>query len=474
MYKNIIFNLFLLLISLPAFSATVPPAVTCQPENQTNFSDAIPCYRQNLAATPLNYTLISSQAYGDVQVNRYQLQSQSWSPSGLVLPAQWGENIAIAIPANPKPLRALIAADINEDLLYNVAEATRTIAISIISIPSTNLIYANDGIPRNEDDSVSRSWRLFLDNPSQRQLLPLHVPMATTISQTIRLAKTELQGLGITQFIVTGASKRGWSSWLTAISDPNVVAVVPMVSDVLNTQQIMQHMYQTYGGNWPIAFQDYYNQNLDTLRTSANFTKLMKIEDPLQYLGTRYQTGLSIPKYIINASGDDFFIPDNTRYFYDQLPGEKSLRIAPNTDHAGIINFAQQSLITFVNRIQNGTALPVLTTTYTGAVNNKQMTINFSEKPSQVVRWTATNTASRDFRYACGIRYVSSPLPLSGANTVTISLANTNPGWQASFIEATFSDGYVATSQVNIVPDAVYPTVAPPSDGAACQTLPSR
>lgn len=47
-------------------------------------------------------------------------------------------------------------------------------------------------------------------------------------------------------------------------------------------------------------------------------------------------------------------------------------------------------------------------------------------------------------------------------------------GWEATYIEATFNDGYVATSQVYITPDEKYPQTAPPSVNAACQTLPGR
>ncbi|KJU57503.1 Virulence protein, partial [Salmonella enterica subsp. enterica serovar Heidelberg str. 92-0138] len=43
-----------------------------------------------------------------------------------------------------------------------------------------------------------------------------------------------------------------------------------------------------------------------------------------------------------------------------------------------------------------------------------------------------------------------------------------------TYIEATFNDGYVATSQVYITPDEKYPQTAPPSVNTACQTLPGR
>ncbi|MEG3136141.1 PhoPQ-activated protein PqaA family protein [Rouxiella sp. T17] len=455
-----------------AHAATVEDA--CLNAGELDYSHIIPCYREKLAAEPLSYWFMSNQLYGDVEVNRYQMISQMWSPDDLVSPVKWQEDVAIAIPDNQKGTRALIAVDISEDILIKVARATNTVVISLHSIPSRDLVYANDNKPLIEDDSIARSWRLTMEDPATRQTLPLHVPMAASISQTIRLAKKELAKENIDKFIVTGASKRGWATWLSAIADPNVEAIVPIVADVLNTQEVMEHMYKSYGGNWPIAFEPYYQQGIDKTAATADFANLMKVEDPIQYLGTAYQSRLAIPKYIINASGDDFFMPDNTRFYYDKLPGEKSLRVAPNTGHIGILAFTQQSLITFLNRIQNNVALPEIDSKLEQVGNGQQLDVKFSETPAKVVRWTAVNPVSRDFRFACGIQYVPTTLTMTSPNSLTIPMNFASPGWEASFVEATFKDGYVATTQVNIFPDNKYPTAAPPSKGGACTTLPGR
>ena len=37
-----------------------------------------------------------------------------------------------------------------------------------------------------------------------------------------------------------------------------------------------------------------------------------------------------MPKYVVSATGDEFFVPDSSELFYDELEGEKLLRYVPN------------------------------------------------------------------------------------------------------------------------------------------------
>ncbi|EKO4657181.1 PhoPQ-regulated protein, partial [Salmonella enterica subsp. enterica serovar Infantis] len=255
-----------------------------------------------------------------------------------------------------------------------------------------------------------------------------------------------------------------------------VGAVVPFAMDLLNTQKSLEHMYQSYGKNWPVAFYPYYNQGIDQQVGTDKFARLMRLEDPLTYLNTDMGDRLKIDKYIINASGDDFYVPDNSHFYYGLLPGSKSLRVVPNSTHNGILSVAEQSLITFVNRFQEKQKLPEITeNVQSRGDGKKELVVNFSEKPVAILQWTARNPAARDFRYACDIKYNSVPVSLAtGDNTLSISLTTPDSGWQATYIEATFTDGYVATTQVYITPDEKYPETAPPSIDASCQTLPGR
>ncbi|EIA9517057.1 PhoPQ-regulated protein [Salmonella enterica subsp. enterica serovar Infantis] len=463
-------------------------------ENNKNIdlTHVISDYRISLTSLPLDYSLLEKKQRPGVMLQRFNLNSQTWSPQGVVSPERWQNGVDIYIPDSAREKNALVVinngsnnngsgtpvapTNFNEEELSRIAIATRTVVISVSNVPNQVLSYQGVTTPLGEDNSVAYSWKLFIGDTHKYQDASLHIPMAASVSQAFRLAKKELTQQNINKFIVTGASKRGWAAWLTALSDPDVGAVVPFAMDLLNTQKSLEHMYQSYGKNWPVAFYPYYNQGIDQQVGTDKFARLMRLENPLTYLNTDMGDRLKIDKYIINASGDDFYVPDNSHFYYGLLPGSKSLRVVPNSTHNGILSVAEQSLITFVNRFQEKQKLPEITeNVQSRGDGKKELVVNFSEKPVAILQWTARNPAARDFRYACDIKYNSVPVSLAtGDNTLSISLTTPDSGWQATYIEATFTDGYVATTQVYITPDEKYPETAPPSIDASCQTLPGR
>ncbi|SBV50507.1 hypothetical protein XBLMG947_1287 [Xanthomonas bromi] len=242
------------------------------------------------------------------------------------------------------------ASELTPEALAVLAPRTRTVVIALSDLPNQALTYRGDATPRREDDSVAYSWSLFLKAPQQRKTMPLHVPMAAAIARTMSLAERELAPLQIHRFILAGASKRGWASWHATIADQRVEAVVPFVIDVLNMPAVLEHMSHTYGGNGPIAFNAYAKQGITSQLQTPAFAQLMQLQDPLSYVRTPYRKRLAVPKYIVNASGDDFFLPDNTQFFYNALPGSKALRVLPNSAHnlrASIVD----TLAPFITRL---------------------------------------------------------------------------------------------------------------------------
>ncbi|EAQ0536891.1 PhoPQ-regulated protein, partial [Salmonella enterica] len=162
-------------------------------------------YRDQISGTPLKYTLISTVQLAQVVLRHYELLSQHWSPDDMVTPAQWRHNVDIYIPETAKERHALVvvnnginyekgvqipskAVDFTQEILANIARDTNTIVISVSDIPNQYLTFQGDKKPLKEDESVSRSWALFMEAPEQRKLMPLNIPMVAALSQAIRLA----------------------------------------------------------------------------------------------------------------------------------------------------------------------------------------------------------------------------------------------------------------------------------------------
>jgi PhoPQ-activated pathogenicity-related protein len=180
---------------------------------------------------------------------------------------------------------------------------------------------------------------------------------------------------------------------------------------------------------------------------------LYAIEDPFSY-----RDRLTLPKLLINSCGDQFFLPDSSQFYFDQLPGEKFLRYVPNTDHSLKNSDATQTLRAWQHAILNRTPLPQFSWRRSAAGT---LTVTAQTKPTAVLLWQATNPAARDFRLeTLGPVWTSTPLSAEGAaTTYSANVATPAAGWTASFIELTFDLGagvpLKLTTAVAVTPDTL-------------------
>lgn len=480
--------LFPLFVTYAQASSVTEDAYACFQQYGSSYSEILNCYRDAHKKEPLQYSKIGAEKTNQAEKTSYKLTSQSWGTRDSVTPEQWTHTVDIYVPDHALFNRALLIinnginngsdknlvkgpTDYPDDTLYAIASKTQSIVISISNVPNQYLKYEKNAVPKKEDDSVAYSWKLFLEKPNQEIFSSLHIPMLEAAVKAMDLAEVELTKFNIHRFIVAGTSKRAWTAWHTAIADERIDAVVPFVIDILNTKKVLEHEYQTFGGAWPITFKSYVSEGItDSLDTNA-FEQLMQIEDPFKYMDSAHSSRLSIPKYIVNASGDSFFVPDNAQFYFENLPGIKILRVAPNTDHYGINKYTEESLVPFVNRIQSATPIPSLTAKLMKDKDSVTMRASFSENPTKVVKWSARNPDDRDFRYSCGVRYVEKPVELDSSGNIKVKFDQPENGWIANYIEATFKDGLVVTSQVYISPEDRFPDKPGADKGSICKTL---
>ncbi|MCL1125834.1 PhoPQ-activated protein PqaA family protein [Shewanella surugensis] len=453
-YHFVLFVIFFLLFVSLATAACDPQSLEKNPQT------VLGCYIQDKAKgfNP-TWALEEESQSGNINIFQYRLDSLFWpqkniSDKGTV----WQHQVKVYQPkklnsANSHQALLIINGGTNHPLnetkvsqsrnmdALAIAQASRSYVIEMSYAPNQYLAF-DDGIERKEDDLVAYTWNRYLNDPSQAYW-SVHLPMAkaavVTMDKVQALAKKK--GWKVPQnFVVTGASKRGWAAWLVALADKRVNGLIPIVIDILDTKANLEHIYQSFKG-WPPAFNDYVSQGITTRIDSPEFSQLMQIEDPLTYDdNSAYRQRLAIPKYIISAAGDDFFAADSLSLYLDKLPGVNTLRAMPNQSHYIDMALVTQEVINFYGELIQGISPPVLSWTL-----NKQgrlNTVNTHQAPKKVRLWQAYNPTLRDFRVNAGIVFTATSL--SGEcdkKSCQFKVANvTQPkGYWARFVEMSFA-----------------------------------
>jgi len=347
------------------------------------------------------------------------------------------------------------------DWLVDAAQTTGTVTAELRMVPNQPVIFKDDPLrkPRTEDDFIAYTWNKYLRTGDEKW--PARLPMTKSAVRamdavTTFVATAEGGGNRVGRFVVSGASKRGWTTWTTAAVDERVVAIAPAVIDMLNVEPSFVHHYRAYGA-WSEAVKDYTEQGIMDWMGSPQFHALMKIEEPYEY-----RDRLTMPKYLVNASGDQFFLPDSSRFYFDDLKGEKYLRYEPNASHSLDKTDALENVEAFYASIVKDTPRPQIKWTFE---KDGSIKVVAKDRPETVLMWQATNPEARNFRQdKVGNAYTSTPLTASGPNTFVAKIRPPEKGWTAFFVELTFPTGgkyaFKQTTGVRVLPDTL-PYAAP-------------
>lgn len=201
----------------------------------------------------------------------------------------------------------------------------------------------------------------------------------------------------ISKWAVAGASKRGWTTWLVAAVVPDRVhAAIPIVLDMLNFIENIHHMYRNYDG-WTWAMHDYTEQDYCAHLDDPENQILSDIID-----GYVYRERLTMPKLVVNAGGDEFFMPDDTHWWWKDMPEPKHFLMVPNAEHSqatGILEVVP-AIGSFIRTVIHDTPAPAFTWDI-DMEGNGDITVDVGQTgPKKVVMWWATtcNGERRDWR----------------------------------------------------------------------------
>jgi PhoPQ-activated pathogenicity-related protein len=258
-------------------------------------------------------------------VYELDLTSQKWQ--GLT----WTHKLQVFIPKGVKPRATMV--------LYNQGGSPNT-ASGILGVHIAQKVGAPIaflyGIPnqplfggQKEDALIAETFVRYLEtkDPSWPLLFPMVKSLVKAMDALQAFAKNEWN-FAVTHFVVTGASKRGWTSWLTAATgDKRVKAIAPLVIDTLNFPVQMKNQVQAFGKPSEMI-RDYTQRNLVPIPANGDGQKLWKMVDPWVY-----RDGLTVPKLIINGANDPYWPLDALNSYWDDLKGEKHLLYVPNAGH---------------------------------------------------------------------------------------------------------------------------------------------
>jgi PhoPQ-activated pathogenicity-related protein len=314
-----------------------------------------------------------------------------------------------------------------------LAAATRSIIVELTAVPNQPILFSDESAARNEDEIIAYSWDKFLS--SEDPNWPLQLPMVKSViacMDAVQEFAQDQSGHSIKHFVLTGGSKRGWTAMLTAAVDERVTAIAPIVSDLLNMPRSFAHHWSSYGF-WAEALFPYEEMGIFAWLDSPPNELLMDIVDPYRYLDR-----LTIPKFLIIAAGDDFFVSDSAQFYIHELPGETHLRVVPNTNH--YLDEAEdsvfESLVPYYDAFLHETARPSFDWTVAA---DGTLTVETATPPKAVTLWQVSNPYERDFRLATtGANWSSSPLPAQGDGVYVGHVPIPVAGWTAHFIELVF------------------------------------
>ncbi len=393
-----------------------------------------------------------------------EMTSQSWRKPSEVNRTLWKHWLVVIRPDKVDHTTGFlfITGGSNNDqqepkidpLLVETAMTTNSVVTQLRMVPNQPLIFADDGKSLVEDGFIAYTWDKYLRTGDADWLARLPMTKsAVRAMDTVTTFCASPQGgnTKVDKFVVAGGSKRGWTTWTTAAVDRRVVGIVPMVIDLLNMEKSMTHHYRAYGF-WAPSIKDYEKIGIMDWMGTPQFKSMMKIVEPYSY-----RDRLTMPKFLINAAGDQFFLPDSSQFYFDDLKSEKYLRYIPNTDHSLRNSDAQQSLIAYYDAMLRGAARPRFSWKFKKDGSIRVKTI---DQPTEVKLWQATNPSKRDFRLeSIGAAYKSSPLTEQKKGIYTAKVEKPPTGWTAFFIELTFPSGgkypFKFTTAVRVVPDTL-------------------
>ncbi len=342
---------------------------------------------------------------GDGDAN-LRLTSQTWQGK------PWTHRLQIFRPQNLKyPDAAILNISFGSGSLAetfiakSLADATGALVVNVFNVPNQPLF------ERTEDELIAYTFAKYLETGDETW--PLLLPMTKSVTgamdalQEWSAPQIEAQNVGfqaaqtpakqqkITRFIVSGASKRGWTTYLAAAGDKRVIGAIPIVYNNLDLPRQIAHQREIWRETSP-QIAPYQQSGLFEQMQSERGKKLIEIVDPFAI-----RARLTTPKLLINATNDAYWPLDALDIYRKALPGPTDLLHVPNAPHSlgeGITG-ALGSAAAWSRLTLDGKTAPKLDLKVESGAGKRIFSVETAGAPQKVRLWLASSP-SKDFRRA--------------------------------------------------------------------------
>jgi PhoPQ-activated pathogenicity-related protein len=332
-------------------------------------------------------------------------------------------------------------------ILAPVAAQTGSIIVILNNVPNQPLF---DNL--KEDALIAFTFKKFIETKDESWpcLFPMTKSAVRAMDAVQAFAKAKFSQ-EVKTFTVTGASKRGWTTWLTGAMDGRVTAIAPMVIDTLNMAKQMPLQVLSFG-TYSEQIEDYTRLNLVGPKAMQDPTarKLLGMVDPYAYLKK-----LTMPKLIILGTNDRYWPVDAAKLYFGDLAGDKYIHEVPNEGHnlgAGALG-AAWAIAAFHQSVLSGEKRPQFEWSFKNGGDQGVLSITAKDAPQKAELWK-TQAPTRDFREA---KWVSAPLADAGGGRFEGKLEAPREGFAALFAELTYKNSlgitYTLSTNVEVMGD---------------------
>lgn len=385
-----------------------------------------------------NWEQKDSIVLGKTKVYHILLTSQQWH--NII----WRHQLTVLVPSKVSYQNALlfITGGSNKDMqpnwtksdglwppLAEIAEKNQSIVAILRQAPNQPLF---GGL--TEDALISHTLNQFKQDKdySWPLLFPMVKSAVKAMDAVQDFSKQKLQK-NLQDFTVTGASKRGWTTWLTAaIDDPRVKAIAPMVIDMLNMPATLNYQFETYG-EYSEEIEDYVKLGIPQGTSSPDGQKINTMIDPFAY-----RSKLTVPKMLFIGTNDPYWTVDATKHYWAQIPGQNMIHYVPNAGHnLGGGKQAFETLGAFWGLIKNNGTLPICSWKVTDTAQGAEMVLAAENKDLIEVNLWETTSSDKDFRNNL---WLNRKMKYEDASQIKITKPYPKKGNQAFYIDLKYRD----------------------------------